>query len=40
MASGDCANEILENNGIDVELFRTAVNELLLHDSGSQRANN
>ena len=33
-----CAEEILENNGIDVELFRTAVNELLLHGRGKNRS--
>ncbi|XP_068676750.1 uncharacterized protein [Montipora foliosa] len=32
-----CAEEILENNGIDVELFRTAVNELLLRGRGKNR---
>lgn len=32
-----CAEEILENNGIDVERFRTAVNELLLRGRGKNR---
>ena len=30
MRSRNCANKILENNGIDVDLFHTAVNDLLL----------
>ena len=32
-----CAEEILEENGIGVELFRTAVNELLLRGRGKNR---
>ena len=31
------AEEILKNNGIDVELFRTVVNELLLRGRGKNR---
>jgi len=32
-----CVEEILENNGIDVELFHTAVNELLLRGQAKNR---